>query len=252
MNRIKISPLASTPIQSSSKDVVEQQHNTATSLLDPFQNPGLTANPQMSVYVPMHYEKGYSYPLIVWLHSDGDDCGQLQRVMPQFSLRNYVGVAPESNEGNTAKGYYWFQELDCVETTYESVSAAIDHALFKFNIDSQRIYLAGHGSGGTMAFRMAFERPDLFAGVISVNGSLPEGNCPLSLLEQCRDVPVFWAHCRHSAEFDQDDLCAQLKLLHVGGFSVTVRQYPCGDSLLPHILEDADRWIMEMIDSSIL
>ena len=58
--------------------------------------------------------------------------------------------------------------------------SAIDHAALRFNIDHQRVFLAGFGGGGEMAFRVAFERPDLFAGVISINGQVPSGDSPLA------------------------------------------------------------------------
>ena len=47
-----------------------------------------------ALFVPMHYEPNYAYPLLVWLHGPGDDERQLQRVMPLISLRNYMAVGP--------------------------------------------------------------------------------------------------------------------------------------------------------------
>jgi phospholipase/carboxylesterase len=102
-----------------------------------------------------------------------------------------------------------------------------------------------------MAFRLAFERPELFAGVMSVNGPLPRDQAPLRDWSKCREIPVFWAHDRNSDAFDQDQLCRQLRLLHIAGFSVTLRQYPCEDLLCSRALADANHWIMEMIASAI-
>ena len=48
------------------------------------------------LFVPLHYEPNYAYPLIVWLHGAQDDERQLKRVMPFISLRNYVAVAPRA------------------------------------------------------------------------------------------------------------------------------------------------------------
>ena len=44
------------------------------------------------LFTPLHYERNYAYPLIVWLHGPGDDERQVTRVMPLVSMRNYVGV----------------------------------------------------------------------------------------------------------------------------------------------------------------
>ncbi len=46
-----------------------------------------------AVFAPVHYEPGYAYPLLVWLHGCGGDERQLWRLMPLLSLRNYLAVA---------------------------------------------------------------------------------------------------------------------------------------------------------------
>ena len=58
-----------------------------------------------ALFAPMHYEPGYAYPLIVWLHGTGGDQRQLQRVMPLVSMRNYVAITPRgiSTAGVTRK-----------------------------------------------------------------------------------------------------------------------------------------------------
>ena len=54
-----------------------------------------------ALFAPLHYESGYAYPLIVWLHGRGNDERQLLRIMPQVSMRNYVAVAPRGLGGPT-------------------------------------------------------------------------------------------------------------------------------------------------------
>jgi len=49
-----------------------------------------------TLFAPMHYEPGYAYPLIVWLHGNGmAGERQLMKIMPIISMRNYVAVAPQ-------------------------------------------------------------------------------------------------------------------------------------------------------------
>lgn len=244
MNRIKISPLA-TANESSRKS------GSATALsLDQFDK--LTnRSDEFSLFVPMHYEKNYAYPLIVWLHSDGAKSSEIHRIMPQASMRNFVGIAPQSPVGNFEAGYYWEQEPDTIDLAHDSVLAAIDSASVRYNIASHRIFIGGAGTGGTMAFRIALERPEVFSGVISINGPMPDRQKPLGQWHECRQLPVFWAHSRHNEVFDQDQLCQQLRLLHVAGFSVTLRQYPSDCCLNPRTLSDMNNWIMETIDTAI-
>ena len=244
MNRIKISPLATvTPTG---------KGNTTTTLPHVhFDKLTKRSDEEFFSFVPMHYEKNYAYPLIVWLHPDGKKPDEIQRVIPQASIRNYVGIAPQAPVGNFKAGYYWEQEADTIDIAHDSILAAIDQATARFNIASQRIFIAGCGSGGTMAFRIGLERPDLFAGVISINGPMPSEQKPLGQWDDCREIPVFWAHSRKSTEFGQQQLCDQLRLLHIAGFSVTLRQYPNDECLGSKTLSDMNHWIMEMIQTSV-
>ncbi|MBU6387985.1 MAG: hypothetical protein KGS49_18735, partial [Planctomycetes bacterium] len=44
------------------------------------------------LFVPEHYESGYAYPLLVWLHSDHSSEYELDSVMHSLSMRNYAAV----------------------------------------------------------------------------------------------------------------------------------------------------------------
>ena len=210
--------------------------------------------PSYSTFLPVHYQSGHAYPLVVWLHSEGANRDQLNSVMPEFSDRNYVGVAfdgPDQRSPATHSSQKnWLQSSNTIEAAANQVALVLEHVGSRFNINPDRIFVAGQGAGGTMAFRIAFERPELFAGVLSINGSLPSTLNPLSNWRDCRDVPVFWAHGRGSKHFPESNLCHQLRLLHVAGFDVTLRQYPCKNQLPKQVFGDATHWMMEQLSKS--
>src|SRR5262249_10534754 len=114
-------------------------------------------------------------------------------------------------------------------------------------VDATRIFLAGYGSGGTMALRLAFNQPNFFAGVFSIAGAFPRDLRPLASLNEARRLKVLLASRRDSPQYSQADVCADLRLFHTAGVSVWLRQYPCGDELTSNMLADMDRWIMEQI-----
>ena len=146
MNRIQIGPLAT---------AVETHPETRTKLrTEPARQP---REFQPSLFVPLHYEKNYAYPLIVWLHSNGDDQTQVLRIMPTLSLRNFVSVAPQASDGNNPCGFFWEQTVHGIEHAQAAVKDAINYAQIKLNIASHRIFLAGYGAGGTMAFRVGLQ-----------------------------------------------------------------------------------------------
>ena len=52
---------------------------------------------------------------------------------------------------------------------HHRVLASLRHAMRRTSIDADRVYLAGHGEGGTAAWDMTLTHPDVFAGLIAVS-----------------------------------------------------------------------------------
>ena len=205
---------------------------------------------QHLTFGPMHYEPGYAYPLIVWLHGPGDDERQLMRMMPIVSMRNYVAVAPQGvpiKKNTETAGYGWPLTSDGDDAAAERVFAAIEATRLKYNFSRKRIFLAGFDQGGTMAFRLAAAHPDHFAGVISLGGHFPKGPTPLAGLARLRGLPVLIASGRASTIYTTDQVCDDLRLLHTAGLSITLREYPCAQEIAPQMLQDVDRWIIEQV-----
>lgn len=210
-----------------------------------------------SVFVPMHYECNYAYPLVVWLHGSGKDERQLERIAPHLSLRNYVAVAPrgtraEIETDSHQHGYTWRQHEDDILLAEQRVIDCIELATQRFNIARHRVFVIGAEAGGTMALRIALACPELFAGAASIGGPFPEGNNPLVRVEQSRALPLLLAHGRESTTYAEEQVCRDLRLIHAAGISVTLRQYPDGDNIGARMLRDVDGWIMEHVtgDSS--
>ncbi|MEC9094302.1 MAG: hypothetical protein VX438_16445 [Planctomycetota bacterium] len=192
---------------------------------------------ESTAFLPLHFEKNYSYPLFIWLSGSNSGDRQLARVMPKISLRNYIGVAPEI----------------CTQphepsALADAVFECIDQACLRYNINTQRIFIAGGETGGSDALQLALNHPDHFAGAISLCGCLPNSEAILGHIRTTRKTPLFIAQSRDDHSFDEDLFCDNLKTLHVGGFSVTARQYPGTGSINDQMLHDVDVWTMEVIN----
>ena len=206
-----------------------------------------------AIFAPLHYEPGYAYPLIVWLHGCGSDERQLQRIMPLVSMRNYVAAAPRGIPLVGAANhqcYGWLQNEDHVQHAEQRVFECIELAADKFHVAPQRIFLAGFDRGGTMAMRIAFGHPRRFAGAVSLCGALPAGPKLFGNLAAARRLNIALAAGRDSDRYSTAQVCNDLRLIHAAGMSATLRQYPCGHELTPQMLADLDRWIIETITSS--
>ncbi len=202
-----------------------------------------------SLFAPLHYEKNYAYPLVVWLHGPGDDERQLQRIMPLISMRNYVGVCPRATIPGNERHQLptWEQSSVGIETAEQVVMDVIDVASERFNVAEHRIFLAGFQTGGTMAMRIAVQNPHRFAGALTIGGPFPSGATPLGKIDNLRDFPFFIAQGRDSTRYPIQRLCEEVKLFHAAGMSVTIRQYPRADELDSLMLHDMDVWMMEHV-----
>ena len=209
-----------------------------------------------TIFAPLHYAPRYDYPLIVWLHGPGSDERQLMRIMPLISMRNYVAVAPrgtlqESDDPSRGEVYGWSHSEKGLQLAEQRIFDSIELTRQRFNFGQRRVFLAGFDCGGTMAFRVAMNHPYRFAGILSLGGVFPTGRAPLSRLPEARQLPVFLATGRRSTVYREVDVCADLRLLHTAGLSITLRLYPCGHELSPQMLADVDRWIIDQITTPV-
>jgi phospholipase/carboxylesterase len=202
-----------------------------------------------ATFVPIHYEQGYAYPLVVWLHGSLGNELEVRQVMSLVSMRNYVAIAPRgpSADRRTAHAYHWRQTDDDIEESEARIAECIDFAQRRYNIHADRIFLVGSGSGGTMAVRAAWNNPGKYAGVATIDGSLPTRHCPLRHVKQLRSLPCLLAMSRGSQCYPDDHVCSDLRLLHSAGCTVALRQYPDGDELTTVMFSDLNRWLMEIV-----
>ncbi len=129
-----------------------------------------------SVLVPPEFNPHHTYPIIVALHEwgwttegilkwwGGSDASQLQS-----QRHGYIVIAPDYLPPN--KGDPLPAPTDTI------VWECLRDVRRRFLVDSDRVYLTGHGRGAEAAFDVALARPDLFAGVIPISGGLivPKG-----------------------------------------------------------------------------
>lgn len=141
------------------------------------------------VLLPTEYSPDHTYPMIVALHSVESDAnwelrwwgGNAQEPL-QAQRRGYIVIAPQYlDEDATSYGYS--------PLSHFRVQMALRDARKRFNIDSDRVFLAGHGAGGDAAFDIGNAHPDLFAGVIPITGRID--NLTIKLWRNGRQIPWY-------------------------------------------------------------
>ena len=193
---------------------------------------------QDRVFLPLGYEPGYDYPLLVWLPQSNDAAFDLGRTMMRMSLRNYLAVVPY------------------VPSDSESCFQAIDAMVDRYSVHPRRVYLVGVEAGGVNAFRLACQNPESFAGVVSVNGQFPVDEGLLGRFDCVRSLPMMLC-CDERANAANSsmarDIDTTLRLFHAAGGLLSLRVYrDKSKSRFPQvqladIVSDIDRWIMDEV-----
>ena len=218
------------------------------------------------LFSPMHYEPNYSYPLLVWLHGTGGDERQLMRIMPLISMRNYVAVAPRglplaqpvsspvfdlSVSAILQRPKEQYDWLFLSNTGPEDGSMSIEHKIFdcitvareRCNIAAHRIFIAGFGTGGTTALRLAMLYPEYFAGAAAFGGDIPTDSRIFPSWQMTQSPSVFIGIDESSPEH----ACQMMELFFTAGLTANIREYPDTKHLTPAMLDDMNRWMMQIV-----
>jgi phospholipase/carboxylesterase len=247
MNRIAIGPKTLTP--SALSTGIKNKHEWLT-------RTRRIADPQtdlpFATFAPIHYEERYAYPLLVWLHGDAGSEQELRQIMPLVSMRNYVAISPRgSRPDSRIRGRFdWNQTADSIECAENRIAESIAVAQRRFNIHPKRIFVVGRDSGGTMAMRVAWTNPSLFAGVGALHGPLPSQLSPMRRVNELRKLPCLLTTSRDSDLYPETRVCDDLRLLHVAGCKVTLRHYPGPDGVTDIMLSDLNNWLMDLVCNS--
>ena len=213
------------------------------------------------LFAPMHYEPKYTYPLLVWLHGTGGDERQLMRIMPIISMRNYVAVAPRGLLAEQSvcpptldlsvsailhrpkEQYGWLLSPDNLTTIEQRIFDCIAVAQERCNIASHRVFIAGFGTGGTAALRLATLYPEHFSGAASFGGEIPPGNRIFPSWQMTQPLSVLLGVDKSAP----DHTCHMMELFYTAGLTADVREYPDTKSLTPAMLQDLNRWMMQIV-----
>lgn len=133
-----------------------------------------------TAYVPKAYDPRRPWPLILALHRDNDTGKEhFYNWEAAAATENYILVLPTAPGKPTG---WKFHHIPLV-------LSALRHATKTYNIDTNRVVLAGAGSGGLLAWATAVRYPDLFAALVITNAPLDEVSH--LYLAACANLPVY-------------------------------------------------------------
>ncbi|MEZ6067702.1 MAG: hypothetical protein R3B90_18770 [Planctomycetaceae bacterium] len=190
----KMIPLLPTPIE---LEPAEQGRQLSYELAP---TPDSDTSVRYTILLPPEYDPLRAYPTIVALRAGGQSIeamlavwgGTVERPGPA-QRHGYIVIAPDFAPGDPG-------DYDYGRVSHDIVLRALFDARRRFRIDSDRVFLTGHGVGGDAAFDLGLSHPDLWAGVIPFTGKFQHA----AWLERknCKSLPFYIV----AGEKDRDTL----------------------------------------------
>jgi pimeloyl-ACP methyl ester carboxylesterase len=135
-----------------------------------------TGKSQYLIQLPPEYNPLREYPCILALHeSRGNPEDQLNWWAGAYNNESKSRRGHASRHGFIVVAPVWTRSgqrtYEYTPQEHERVLAAMRDAMRRSSIDSDRVFIAGHGEGATAAWDMALAHPDLWAGMIAISGN---------------------------------------------------------------------------------
>lgn len=135
----------------------------------------LVDQPEYLIQLPPEYDPLREYPCLVALAPPNappeselswwaGDYSATEKARFGHATRNgFIVITPKW--GRTTQRTYEYTPRE-----HQAVLASLRHAMRRASIDSDRVFIAGHGEGATAAWDIALSHPDHWAGLIGING----------------------------------------------------------------------------------
>jgi len=156
-----------------------------------------------------------------------------------------VNATAEAGSG-APTGYGWSRSERMRFLFQDELHANVRRLRKDFHINGERIFLAGAGDGGTLAWDLFLARPEWFAGVAVLDGRFPWRRRPLRRFRELRGKHAFLAaDAQNPAVVSQAEQVG--RLLYSAGLEVSVRCHVPGSRRPRTLLRNIDYWIMQSI-----
>ena len=192
----------------------------------------------LAAYVPPSYDPHRPTSLVVFLH--GRTCSENDPIaLPWLQ-------AAARSTGSIVVAPYARGDSQYVDPAPLDVYAALAVAEKAFNIDKQRVYLAGHSMGGYGVFIVAPEHPDIWAGVLAASGGMTTETMPAALRE-LQATPVYLVIGSDDPIVPQGYMRQNLDLLSRSGIETHYYEQPHGVHAIGSIDEQFERAWRDML-----
>jgi polyhydroxybutyrate depolymerase len=129
-------------------------------------------------YVPKTFKPGA--PLLFVLHPSGGDAANMREYSNHefdelADKYGFLIVYPDGfeNTWNDCRGGSPFSSKQLKIDDAGFIKSLLDHEVTAYAVDKRRVFAAGWSNGAQLAYRLALEYPEDFAGVAAISASVP-------------------------------------------------------------------------------
>ncbi len=209
-----------------------------------------TSDWPVSLFVPNQYEENYAYPLIIWFHDERSSENELDLVMNAIGNQNYCGLALRGNQVLAEQDSFGW-DSDGLEFGKVSLAKLVNITARRlrraFHIHSERIFVAGSGSGANVAMQLFAECPEWFAGAVLIDPTC-DASLTLGKVEDLRGKHILQTVSRSSSNEVLAKNLDSVRLLRSVGVDVDIR---VTEEPLDPCCNDArfiDSWLMSRLN----
>lgn len=158
------------------------------------------------VHIPSDYDQDILYPLVIAMHGGTGSAENLERqsrLSDKSDEEKFIVVYPDGIEGGIFNIRTWNAGWCCGHSATSNVDDVgfIEKLVLllieDYSIDQNRVYATGMSNGGYMAYRLACEKPELFAAIAPVACSMtfdcnPSQSIPIIQFHSFQDKNVLY------------------------------------------------------------
>jgi phospholipase/carboxylesterase len=170
-------------------------------------------------------------------------------VMPNISERNFIGLALRGNVPS-GSGYSWSTSGEQLDALLDDVESLVRNQRRQSHIHSERIYLAGFGSGASAAMELILRKPEWFGGAACLCGSFSQLQIPSFRFRELQNKRVLLAASASNRSTGVRDVVEAGRMLYSSGMQIGTRVYQdSGSSPSTKMLSDVNHWLMNDVCS---
>jgi poly(3-hydroxybutyrate) depolymerase len=150
---------------------------------------------EYALFVPSKYDKEKKTPLMIVLHGLGSTPQQIMRYPKLTDLAEEHGYIVAAPMGYNSSGWYGSKGARSAKSKPENLGELSEKDVMnvlavvrkEFNVDAERIYLAGHSMGGGGTWHLGLKHPEIWAGLAPIAPAI--FRAPTDL-EKVKHIPV--------------------------------------------------------------